>query len=147
MELEFVCKIYPARDSAGSIITYAPQERYANKNRLPLHRYGQGNFCRLDLRIDDTRAGTYAIKVDGQIMYVGECQDLVERFGPRGYGMIAPRNCFQGGQITNCRINKEILAASEAESEIGLWFKATEQRKRVEKELLRELRPPWNTLY
>lgn len=144
MRFEFVCHIEPFRDSSGRIVTYAPQKRYDNRRGLPLHRYGHGYFCRLNLPIFDTRAGIYAIKVDGQITYVGECRNLTERFGPRGYGLISPRNCFQGGQITNCRVNKEILEASEAGSDVELWFKRSDQRRRLEKQLIHQLHPSWN---
>ena len=42
---------------------------------------------------------------DGQIIYIGETAGLRQRFN-MGYGNISPRNCYVGGQSTNCKMNK-----------------------------------------
>jgi hypothetical protein len=89
-------------------------------------------------------AGVYAVTVDDGIVYVGECQNLSERFNARGYGTISPRNCFEDGQPTNCRINALILQGAKQGSRIELWFHQTTERKPVEAEIISRLRPPWN---
>ena len=63
-------------------------------------------------------------------------------------GGISPRNCFAGGQETNCRINNLILEASKGGEETTLWFYRVDGGKdaRVEIEALHKnlLKPPWN---
>lgn len=89
------------------------------------------------------RAGVYALAEDGEIRYVGECENLSHRFN-NGYGRIAPRNCFRGGQETNCRINALVLDAARHGGRLSLWFLETSQREPIEAQLREELRPPWN---
>lgn len=90
--------------------------------------------------------GIYAISNNDQVLYVGECQSFVDRFGPRGYGAIHPRNCFRGGQSTNCKVNSRVLALHRRGEIPTLWFGPEGQvgRKLVEVELIRILDPPWN---
>jgi hypothetical protein len=50
----------------------------------------------------------YLISVGERAIYVGECRHLAQRFN-MGYGTIQPRNCYERGQQTNCRINMLIF--------------------------------------
>ena len=85
----------------------------------------------------------YVILVDDLIEYVGECDDLFKRFG-MGYGNISPRNCFEGGQPTNCRINSDILSVFKLKKSIQLYFLETNDRFRIEHELIINLSTSWN---
>lgn len=76
-------------------------------------------------------------------MYVGECKNLTARFNT-GYGQISPRNCFVGGQETNCRINKLILSEAVQGHGVRLWFMQTAAYKTIEMELRSIRRLPWN---
>jgi hypothetical protein len=140
----FVSVIDPLRGPNGRALEFTPQARYANRQNLRLDTHGKGPFCKIKLHALPNRAGVYAITVDGQLMYVGECQDLSERFGSRGYGSIAPRNCYAGGQSTNCKVNHRILVATNEDREIELWFFESPQRKPLEARLRQLLRPMWN---
>ncbi len=73
--------------------------------------YGAGPFCHMGLPVAPRAAGVYSVFIDGKLRYIGECQNLAERFGPRGYGHIHPRNCHHDGQSTNCKINARVLEA------------------------------------
>lgn len=139
-----IATIAPERDQADRIKEFFPQERYQNKRGLRLHKYGAGPFCRFQIPSGLHLAGVYVVTVEGRIVYVGECQDLSERFNARGYGTISPRNCFEGGQPTNCRVNTLILQAAKQGLRIELWFHQTTQRDSIEEEILRHLQPPWN---
>lgn len=108
------------------------------------HRYGSGPFCRFSLRGLPIDAGVYVLTVDRTPVYVGECQNLAQRWGLGGYGSIQPRNCFPGGQQTNCRINNLVLLVAEAESVVELWFRESDQRHAEETVLMQRLRPAWN---
>ena len=125
-----------------------PQSRYARCGQVPLHRYGRGPFCRFSVAKGWKKAGVYTLDVDGDKLYVGECQNLEERWGPRGYGTIQPRNCFEGGQQTNCRINNLILLSIKGGARVTLWFLEAEagkrRRKSIESGLVSDLNPPWN---
>jgi hypothetical protein len=137
--------IEPERDTGGVIKEFRPQERFANPAGLPLHDYGEGPFCVFRITAPTGLAGVYAFVVDGDVRYLGECEDLRARFNA-GYGNISPRNCFIGGQPTNCKINVIVLKEARASRRIDLYFCRTSlaERKSVEHELLSQFSPPWN---
>jgi hypothetical protein len=141
---KFIGKIEPETDGNGHVHEFMPQPRYHNLRNLSLHRYGSGPFCRFRIPNVPRQSGVYSINVDGGVMHIGETVDLAERFGPRGYGAIQPRNCYFGGQQANCRINHLILLAAKEGRKIELFFYATDDRIRIERELRRKACPPWN---
>jgi hypothetical protein len=61
-----------------------------------------------------------------------------------GYGQISPRNCYEGGQATNCRINRLVLEHATSGACLLLWFHPTGQSDGVERELIRAIQPSWN---
>lgn len=142
-EFDFVCKIIPELEINGTPKKFFPQERYDNKKNLNLNKYGKGPFCKFSIDRKYSKTGVYVILVNDLIEYVGECDDLFKRFG-MGYGYISPRNCFEGGQPTNCRINAKILSLLNSNHEINLYFLETTQRFKIEHELIIEHSPSWN---
>jgi hypothetical protein len=126
----------------GEVRAYFPQDAYANVDELPLHEYGAGPFCHFQIPKIHAQ-GVYLIRVNTVITYVGECEDLSNRFNA-GYGNISPRNCFVGGQPTNCRLNHNIYKRAKNNDEIVLYFHETENRFQVESELIDKLNPEWN---
>lgn len=141
----FVCEIIPERDENGQFRRLTPQSRYQNVNGLALHRFGEGPFCRFRIPSQHAVAGVYVLTVDRVPKYVGECFNLSQRYN-MGYGQISPRNCFVGGQETNCRLNNQILEAAEAGNRIELWFHQCEAYKALESELRSKYRFPWNRI-
>ncbi len=145
---EQVGAIEPLRGDDGGLIEEMPQSRYRNTDGLPLNNYGHGPFCRFRVARGQQEAGVYIIASGETALYVGECQSLKDRYGSNGYGGISPRNCFRGGQETNCRINTLIFHACKGGDELGLWFhradggKAT--RVEIETRLKDALKPAWN---
>ncbi|MBW1953805.1 MAG: hypothetical protein JRI66_12130 [Deltaproteobacteria bacterium] len=79
------------------------------------------------------------------IYYVGKANDLGDRFNNQ-YGKIFPRNCYEGGQTTNCRINNLILEESEKNSKIELYFFECkpEHMDYYEEYFIQTLSPRWN---
>ena len=143
----FVSEIKPERNSSGLVIEEFPQSRYRNVKDLPLNQHGQGPFCCFKLEKKFSESGIYALMINATPVYIGMCNNLHERFGSRGYGKIHPRNCFKGGQSTNCHINNKILTAVKSKMEIELWFypiSNTDERKRLEEKLINFLKPAWN---
>lgn len=140
----FVATLDPDRGPDGSLIQYMPQAAYRNERRLPLNPHGQGPFCRFRIPGDLHHEGVYALTVAGQVKYIGECEDLSRRFGPTGYGSIQPRNCFVGGQSTNCKLNHNVLEAASQGRAVELRFCRTDDRRRLESAVLAQLRPEWN---
>lgn len=136
---EHISSIQPDCDSTG-ICRFMPQADYNNHRCLPLNRYGYGPFCRFRIPDNMHVEGVYIIALGTNVQYIGECVDLSKRFN-MGYGQISPRNCYKGGQETNCRINKLI---AECSKELGLWFLKTKNRKSVEAKLISWYKPPWN---
>ena len=98
--------IEPLRGDDDRITEETPQSRYRNRKALPLNNYGRGPFCRFRVARGCRDSGVYIIASGATALYVGECQNLEDRYGSNGYGGISPRNCFRGGQETNCRINR-----------------------------------------
>ncbi len=139
----FICRINPERDQTGVVCAFLPQSSYKNFRRLKLHNCGSGPFCRFRIPSNLPLEGVYALLIGESVPYVGECIHLSKRFN-MGYGQISPRNCFVGGQPTNCKINRHVLEAAECGKQLGLWFLETQNRKAVERELIGILNPPWN---
>lgn len=118
----------------GKVIKYYPQKNYNNINNLPLLYYGKGAFCHFSVNAPAT-SGVYIWIVNDEIIYIGETQNLETRFN-MGYGIISPRNCFVGGQSTNCKMNKVVMEYYEKHTPIDLYFYETPNNKQVELELL-----------
>ncbi len=140
---EFMGSIIPGRDESGGVIELSPQELYEKRDSVPLHKHGHGAFCKFRIAVPKGLLGIYALAVDGDIRYIGECEDLGKRFNT-GYGNISPKNCYKGGRTTNCKINHWVLDVSKAGGRVNLYFHPTPQRKAVEKQLLEMCLPPWN---
>lgn len=132
------------RDQGGRPLRFMPQSRYEQRVSTPLNAHGSGPFCGFRVSRATHEAGVYALTVDGSVAYVGRCQDLARRFGSNGYGGISPKNCYKGGQPTNCKVNHATLMAIEAGSIVEVWFRATDKGATLEAEMIRRLRPPWN---
>lgn len=131
------------RDEHGAVREYEPQADYANTEGLPLNQYGSGSFCRFRVPTGMNRAGIYFIMAGERVMYIGECEDFSQRFNA-GYGQISPRNCFKGGQETNCRVNRLIRECVEAGGDVSVFFLEARRRQELERCLLESCKPPWN---
>lgn len=132
------------RNENGSVWSHTPQPRYQKAAKSRLNRYGDGEFC--DFRVPGLahEGGVYALFVSDDLKYVGEAVDLHRRWYE--YGHISPRKCFEGGQETNCRVNKLIMSAVRDGRPLSLWFHPTQRRKEIEAELRERFRPPWNAV-
>lgn len=136
--------IQPERDADGSLREFMPQERYSKSGSTRLNRHGIGPFCRFRLRGLSETAGVYVLTVNDKVKYVGRAQNFAERWGSRGYGTISPRNCYHGGQPTNCKVNNRILLSRSVGARIDLWFHQTEDLGCTEAKLISALAPAWN---
>ena len=132
----FVETICPVTEN-GVIAHFQPQHRYVNKKGLQLHQHGEGSFCKFKLRNASESSGVYAWIIQGerQPIYIGRAVNLKKRFNT-GYGNISPKNCFVGGQTTNCKMNKVVLQKYSEGKKIDVYFYATPNYTAVEKELL-----------
>jgi hypothetical protein len=142
-EFQFVCYLEPEIGSEGAAVPLMPQHRYANAKNLPINPYGVGPFCKFRIPRHFNTRGVYALVVEGSIKYIGECINLSSRYNS-GYGNISPRNCFKGGQETNCRLNARIYAEALCGRRVELWFHATGEHKRLENHLLAFSSYEWN---
>ena len=110
-DFEFLQKLVPYCNEHEAI-KFSPQDECENKNTVPLLENGKGAFCRFVIDAEDV-PGVYLWLVDDEIIYIGETKNLRKRFNT-GYGNISPRNCYLGGQSTNCKMNKVVLEYFEA---------------------------------
>lgn len=130
-------------DETGVIAERRPQAQYYKADLVPLHKHGEGPFCKFGISVPLGLVGVYALLVDGQVRYIGESEDLRKRFS-YGYGNISPRNCYKGGQGTNLKINRRVLEVAKAAGRVDLYFYGTNARKQVERQLLDIYSPAWN---
>src|SRR5712692_978041 len=114
-----VASLKPDCEPNGGITEFMPQSKYKHKEDSSLHKYGRGPFCRFRITKDLPFQGVYILTENGNIAYIGECEDLSDRIN-MGYGQISPRNCYEGGQRTNCKINTLIFRATHGDKEIDL---------------------------
>lgn len=133
------------RNEAGLVDIKMPQSRYDKLDECLVHRYGWGPFCKFSVDTSEyvRSEGVYIFTAGYEIKYVGETVDVHSRIQP-GYGNISPKNCFKGGQQTNCRINHLILETVRNRGQVSLWIEETQDRKRREIELIEKCNPPWN---
>ena len=111
-----------------------------------LNRYGDLAYS--TFTISDPSAlgaqGVYAYYSNDVLVYIGRCKDSMRKRVNQGYGKIHPKNCFRGGQATNCHLNARIAAAT---SDVTLWLCQMDNRGDIEAVdcgLIREYAPPWN---
>lgn len=135
-----VCPIEPLRRADGQIEEIVfPQ---CAEGRAP-HKYGSGSFCRFDIPDGYREAeGVYVLLCDRKVMYVGECEDLSNRY--RGYGHVSQRMTQVGGQPTNCRINHLIFESMQRGSQVELYFHPSRDRMNLESFLIERFAPAWN---
>lgn len=140
-EFSFLQQLIPVCEK-GAVKEYYPQEAFDNRNHLPLLSNGHGAFCKFSI---DASAvpGVYLWVVNGKIIYIGETVNLQQRFN-MGYGNISPRNCYLGGQSTNCKMNKVVMECYKKGQPVSLYFHQTKNNKQVELDLLRQITTPYN---
>lgn len=138
----FVQQLCPEWGLNGAIKKFHPQDQYDNLRKLSLLPDGNGAFCRFSIEADEV-PGVYLWVLDGKVIYIGETSQLRRRFN-MGYGNISPRNCYLGGQSTNCRMNKVVMELFEIGKIIDLYFYETYDHKRMELELLNKVRTKYN---
>jgi hypothetical protein len=144
-DFEFICEIEPQINSDGTVKQFMPQSQYENLANIALNKYGRGPFCKFRISNQNELRGVYIFTVDGKVQYVGECEKFSSRFN-MGYGNISPRNCFKGGQETNCRLNNLVYRAATTGEKILLWLFHTADHKEVEAKLRAIQRPAWNRI-
>jgi hypothetical protein len=143
-EFEHVCDIESLRGAPMAPSTqFMPQNRYQNPRNLRLNRYGTGPFCKFKIPRRFQVSGVCVLTAEQELRYVGECASLSARFNA-GYGNITPKNCFRGGQETNCRVNDLLYTAIPVGQRIALSFFQRVDYKSVEAALRSTLDPPWN---
>ena len=150
LQFSYVGRIQPERNANGEILEETPHTRYRGSNKPALSRYGKGPFCRFRIAQGQQWqcGGVYVVAQGDAVRYVGEAVNLERRWGAAGYGQISPRNCFVGGQDTNCRINNLLLLETKTGGQFDLWFHSVGRDKNarlsVESLLMASLQPPWN---
>lgn len=142
---EYIQELEPERSLLGKIKQYDPKENYSKKVSVPLNKYGTGPFCRFSLKAKGYWGvrGVYAMFDNQELLYLGQTENFEQRFNT-GYGNISPRNCYIGGQNTNCKINSMILNKYLDGKNVYLFFFETADYDRIEHELIQALKPPYN---
>jgi len=143
-EFEYAQELAPVKDMQGKIKLFHPEVKYNNVQNRKLLSVGTGPFCRFSINPKWTSvSGVYAFYIDDELRYIGQCLDFAQRFNI-GYGRITPQCCYEGGQSTNCKMNKVVLAAYENGQKVDLYFYATHDYDRVEFDLIQYFKPMHN---
>ena len=111
-----------------------------------LNPYGDRTYS--DFFINDEsvfkRKGLYSFSNNNEIKYIGRCRTNYRDRINNGYGRIAPRNCYIGGQSTNCRINHLFTQERDQIEFFVLPMEDITKIETLEKKLIKEFNPPWN---
>ncbi len=144
-DFAFAESLTPERNVSGAIMELNPQAEYAKSGSVPLHKHGRGPFCRFRISVGKGLAGVYALVEAGTVRYIGQCIDLQRQFSVN-YGNISPSACYQGGQITHCKINRQVLNVSSSGGRIDLYFHPTSLpvSSSIKKQLITRYSPSWN---
>ncbi len=141
----YIQDINPILDESGKIQEYSPQENYSKKDSFELNKHGSGTFCKFSIHSKWSGvAGVYAFFIDDILVYIGQAADFAQRFN-MGYGNISPKNCFIGGQSTNCKINKMVLDSIKSGHTVSVYFHRTHDYNKTERELIKYYKPQYNT--
>lgn len=134
------------RNPGGTPVLDYPHLLYDNLKNLKLNKYGAGPFVLLQLTPQPPEEmGVYAVVQDSEkVNYIGETDNSFKKRWQGGASKISPRNCYKGGQSTNCRLNRLIQEAITAGHRLDLYVLPTPDHQRIEDELIEKLQPPWN---
>ncbi len=144
IHLDFVCEIKPKRSFEGNIEEYSFFEQLSDRMDIKFHHYGMGPFCRFIIPYTHWgRSGVYFIFVNNSLCYIGKCVNLESRFN-EGYGIIFLKNCLNGGQQTNCRLNHLILERCNENNRVDLFFYEIPSYEEIEARLISSYSPQWN---
>jgi hypothetical protein len=88
VEFWLVGQLQLRRTPTGQLVEYS----HVLVEGIRINACATGPFCHFSLPQAPRAAGVYAICIDGDLKYVGECEDLAGRFSSTGYGKISPRN-------------------------------------------------------
>ena len=133
------------RDEHREPVLSFPSMRYNNHRNLKLNQYGNGPFVFLQLSQLPAAQGVYAVVADSRdVLYVGQSADTIRTRWKMGYASIQPRNCFEGGQPTNCRVNNLIYQALMDGRRLELYVITTDDFDAIERDLILRLQPNWN---
>lgn len=113
--------------------------------KLFLNKYGDNTFCHFRLNSHLSDKGIYIWVINGEIKYLGKCNDNFKKRVNQGYGKINPKNCFIDGQATNCHLNSEINKIENVEFYV---HKMNDKNKskidELELKILNEINFDWN---
>lgn len=135
-------------DGDGAIV----EVRFPENAGRALHDYGEGPFCRFEMRRRDRRGGVFVILEDDVVVFVDRTKNLDERFGygrRPGYRAITAQMCWPDGPVGLCRINTLILKSAKAGKSLTVRFAASSDCRipvrQVEERLTEEYDPVWGT--
>lgn len=134
------------RDSDGEVKVKKPQARYSKSEQRNLHTHGEGPFCQfeVDFRAYEGSEGVFLIIVDDTVKYIGRSSDI----GKYIYDIsnVSPSACYEGGQMTVCRINTKIHQAVRENMDVTVWATVSNYSDQIKQELLERYHPSWNFL-
>lgn len=140
--------IEPIKNADGEVFVDKPQLRYRKNKNLGYNKNCDDNteFTAFKVEGIPESKGVYIWYIDNgrSLSYIGEGVNLKKRFSFTGYGKISPRNCFVGGQSTNCKMNHEVLKMWKEGKVFHLYIFETEDHKDLEKKLIKMYHPELN---
>lgn len=102
-------------------------------------------FCKFSIDKKHNKSGVYIWIIGDEIIYIGKAKNLAKRFN-QGYGRISPRNCYAGGQSTNCKMNHMVYEMCKQGKKIDICFMPTDKYDKIEKYLLEKIETKYNEI-
>lgn len=145
-EFAFASTLDLRRQPDGTPVLEYPHLRFNNIRNLKPNKHGAGPFVTITLTPQPPKEqGVYAVVVDEtQVTYIGQAANTIRQRWQTGAAKISPRNCFQGGQSTNCHLNMLIHHSIIEGHRLELFVLLTPDFDLIETGLIAKLQPPWN---
>jgi hypothetical protein len=114
-----------------------------------LNPYGDQSFCKFKLidPVNSTKKGLYAFVVNGKIEYIGSCNNQFQKQITLVHGKIHPKKCYLESMVTNCQLNA-LIATAKSQAELSFYLlplEDDEQIAQLERQLIQDYAPAWNT--
>ncbi len=124
-------------------------ENYSKKDSVELNSYGNSLFAKFKIENNalTRQVGLYAFFKNDELLYIGRTHASFHERLSTGYGNISPKNCYIGGQSTNCKMNSYInKSMSDGESITYYVYPMVgiESINNLEARMIMELDPPLN---
>ena len=136
-------------DMALGDYLFTLKENKNDKYEMFLNKYGDKTYSKFRIQEKNryTSKGLYVYCLNNETKYIGSATKTFKDRVNDGYGNISAKNCYKDGQSTNCHINWLVSPVfDEIEFKVcPLDELNNDEIEKLEKNLIRNYNPPWNS--